>query len=138
YAHQFEVEQRLSSQLDENFEIFIDGMRIQQVLINLLTNAIKFSPPGGMVEINVQQQDDRVQVTVADQGPGIPEDRFNSIFDEFSQADELSTNRKIVASSGLGLSISKQLIEGHGGSIGCYNRGQGGALFYFTLPVTSS
>ena len=114
-------------------ELHADPNRLMQVLANLLSNATKFSPPAATVTLAASLQGDWLRVSVTDQGAGIPEDFRDRIFQRFSQADTSDSGRK--GGSGLGLSISKSIIELHGGRIGYESGDNGGARFYFELPV---
>ena len=114
--------------------------RIVQVLRNLIGNAVSFSPPGGAVILKAKPQGNNVIVTVEDEGPGIPEGSENNIFNRFYQ--ERPTEEKFGTHSGLGLSISKQIVETHGGQISAENRvSEGGevlgARFTVQLPVSA-
>ncbi len=118
----------------EEILVRVDGQRLQQVLANLLSNAIKFSPHNSSVRLQVQKKGDKVRVSVADSGPGVPEVFKSRIFERFSQADS-SDNRK-VGGSGLGLAICRELIVQMNGSIG-YDSVEGlGATFWFELPAS--
>jgi len=108
--------------------------RIAQVLRNLLSNALSFSPPDGAILMTARREDGKVLVTVEDDGPGIPENKLEAIFDRFYT--ERPESEKFGTHSGLGLSISKQIAEAHGGSLKASNRAQGGARFTLTLPAT--
>jgi PAS domain S-box-containing protein len=111
----------------------IDPLRFEQVLTNLLDNAIKYSPMGGPVQIDVSSPDvDHVQVAVRDHGPGIRPEYREHIFERFYQAGE---DPEHVAGMGLGLFISRQIVELHGGSIGAQFPDDGGARFVVTLPA---
>lgn len=110
-----------------------DSMRLQQVLSNFLSNAAKFSPRGGVVEVAARQLGTKVRVEVIDHGPGIPEEFRARIFQKFSQAD--STDARKRGGTGLGLAISKELIERMHGSIGFDSEEGHGARFYFELPI---
>ena len=119
--------------------VFADENRLQQILFNLVGNAIKFSE-AGQVEIGVRQDDDQhdmITVYVADTGIGIPQDKQDDIFKAFEQVDGADTRQ--FAGTGLGLSISKNLVELHGGKIWVESRSKGdtGSTFYFTLPAAS-
>ncbi|MGE0120626.1 MAG: stimulus-sensing domain-containing protein [Dongiaceae bacterium] len=115
----------------------IEG-RLVQVWRNLISNAASFSPPGGSIRIAAARDGDKVRVTVADDGPGIPEGKLAAIFDRFYS--ERPAGEKFGTHSGLGLSISKQIVDAHGGRIVAENRTAGdgrilGALFTVTLPA---
>jgi signal transduction histidine kinase len=115
-------------------EIFADRMRIQQVMINLVNNAIKFTPVG-KIKINVEHLDDKVNIRVSDTGVGIPADQLELIFQEFAQVDT-STTRK-AGGTGLGLPISRRLIEMHGGRLWAESTGVSGegSTFNVELPI---
>jgi signal transduction histidine kinase len=108
-----------------------DERRIRQVIFNLLSNAVKFTPAGGAVDVNAAQVDSEVRVSVADTGPGIaPEDR-ERIFEEFQQTEAGIDQRE---GTGLGLALSKRLVELHGGRIWVESELGKGSTFVFTLP----
>ena len=111
----------------------VDALRLQQVLANYLSNAAKFSPPGGEVAVTVCRRDDTVRVTVSDQGPGVPEAFQPRIFEKFSQADASDSRRR--GGTGLGLAISKELMERMHGCVGFESTPGAGAQFYFDLPI---
>ena len=135
YAQQYQVNLLLVSRLD-GVQVTVDGSRLQQVLSNFLSNAAKFSPKGGQIEINVNQFESLVRVSVQDHGPGIPADFIDRIFHKFSQADSSDTRRK--GGTGLGLAISKELIESMNGTIGFSSAPESGACFYFNLPISTN
>ena len=110
-----------------------DPGRLVQALSNLVTNAIKHSPAGGAIRVEVAARPTHVRVTVRDQGPGVPEAFLAKLFAPFSQAD--STDARSAGGAGLGLYIVRTLIEAHGGSVG-YEPSTGvGAAFFFDLPA---
>ena len=110
-----------------------DSRRLQQVLWNLIHNAIKFTPSGGVVEIAVSLNDRAVQVAVADTGMGIAPEFLPYVFDKFRQADSSTTRRN--GGLGIGLSIAKHLVELHGGSIDAVSDGPDrGSTFRVSLP----
>jgi CheY-like chemotaxis protein/two-component sensor histidine kinase len=112
-----------------------DSTRLQQVVWNLLTNAIKFTPKGGQVQVLLQRVDSQLELSVSDTGIGIPASYLPHVFDRFSQRDS-STTRSF-GGLGLGLAICKQLVELHGGSIRAASQGEGkGATFFVELPVS--
>jgi signal transduction histidine kinase len=111
-----------------------DERRIRQVIFNLLSNAVKFTPAGGAVDVNAAVVDGEVWVSVADTGPGLaPEDR-ERIFEEFQQAKAGLDQRE---GTGLGLALSKRLVELHGGRIWVDSEVGKGSTFVFTLPAWS-
>ncbi len=107
-----------------------DRVFIQEVLINLLDNAIKFTPPETLIEISALAEKDKVIVSVADRGPGIVPDEVNKLFEKFYRGRLLTTERGI----GLGLAICRNIVTAHGGDIWAENRPGGGAVFSFSLP----
>jgi PAS domain S-box-containing protein len=110
-----------------------DAKRLQQVLWNLVHNAVKFTPPGGHIEVRLQRADGRVQIVVQDSGQGITAEFLPHVFERFRQQDSSSTREAF--GLGLGLSIAKHLVELHGGSIRASSGGVGkGATFTVELP----
>lgn len=111
-----------------------DAERLQQVIWNLLSNAVKFTPNGGVVEIVVKRKNGSAEIKVRDDGPGIPADFLPHVFERFSQADSSRTRRH--GGLGLGLAITRHLVELHGGSVKAENREDGnGAVLTVTLPA---
>ncbi|MEP7300006.1 MAG: PAS domain S-box protein [Caldimonas sp.] len=112
-----------------------DSARLQQVVWNLLTNAVKFTPKGGQVQVLLQRVNSHIDLTVSDTGIGIPANFLPHVFDRFSQRDSSTTRR--FGGLGLGLAISKQLVEMHGGSIRVTSQGEGqGSTFVVELPLS--
>lgn len=111
----------------------IDSERLQQVLANFLSNAVKFSPPQGTVDVRVEVERDRARISVQDHGPGISAEFRARIFQKFSQADSSSSRQR--GGTGLGLAISKELIERMGGSIGFHSEPGQGACFFVSFPL---
>ena len=107
-----------------------DEQRLDRVLSNLVANALKYSPKGGTVKVTAIQQRNSVAVRVEDQGPGIPPDMIEAVFERFQQVGGSSKSK---GGSGLGLTICKAIVEMHGGKIWVESRGQGSS-FIFTLP----
>jgi signal transduction histidine kinase len=105
----------------------VDALRIKEVLVNLLSNAVRFSPPGGGVRIDAEPRPGAVVVRVADQGPGIPSHELARIFDRFYKGP---TSK----GSGLGLTIAKSLVVAHGGTIDA-SSGPGGTILTVMLPL---
>lgn len=115
-------------------EVFIDRDRIQQVLTNLISNAVKFSPAGSWVHVTIgRTQSGEALVSVRDQGPGISEEDRAMIFQKFRQGNQ-SGEQGLVKGTGLGLAIAKALIAEHGGEIGVNSEVGQGSVFWFTLP----
>ena len=114
-------------------EVYWDLDRINEVLGNLLSNAFKFTPHGGQVQLTVDAVDLGVRMRVADTGAGIPPDQLHRIFDKFYQADNQGAARAI--GTGLGLAIAKQIVEAHGGTISCQSTEGVGTTFTITLPT---
>jgi PAS domain S-box-containing protein len=110
-----------------------DADRLQQIVWNLLTNAVKFTPKGGHIQVKVQRVDSQVEVVVSDSGIGIRKEFLPHVFDRFRQAD--ATTTRIHGGLGLGLSIVHQLVDLHGGTVSVQSEGEGkGATFTITLP----
>lgn len=114
-------------------QITADPMRLQQVLSNLLSNALKFSPAGSQVLLSAQALGGQIRILVVDQGPGVPAEFVDRLFEKFSQAD--ASDRRQKGGTGLGLAISKELMERMGGCIGFYPRPGGGSVFWVELPA---
>jgi PAS domain S-box-containing protein len=112
--------------------VHADRKRLLQVMTNLLSNAAKFSPEGGTVDVSVEERGPSVRVAVHDRGPGIPESFRGRIFSRFAQADSTAARQK--SGTGLGLAISKRLVEMMQGRIGFEPRDGGGTTFWFDLP----
>ena len=110
-----------------------DADRLQQIVWNLLTNAVKFTPKGGRIQVKLQRVDSHVEIVVSDSGVGINKEFLPHVFDRFRQADASTT--RIHGGLGLGLSIVHQLVDLHGGSVSVHSEGEGkGATFTITLP----
>jgi signal transduction histidine kinase len=113
-----------------------DQTRLQQIVWNLLSNAIKFTPSGGRVDVELTRVGRAAQLQVRDTGDGIAADFLPHVFQQFSQADEASGERR--GGLGLGLAIVKHLVEAHGGDISAESPGAGkGATFTVRLPLRS-
>jgi signal transduction histidine kinase len=110
-----------------------DPDRLAQVLRNLLDNAVKYSPQGGLIVVRGEIQAHEVIVSVADQGFGIAPEHLNRLFEKYFRV-KASPSRG-VAGSGLGLPIAQAIVEGHGGRIWAESRVGQGSTFYFTLPL---
>jgi PAS domain S-box-containing protein len=114
--------------------IHADAEKIQRVLINLLDNALKFTPSGGQVDLSISQQNSHVLISVRDTGPGVPEEFRERIFERFAQVPGASGRRR---GTGLGLAFSKLAVEAHGGSIWVEGNQDQGSRFCIRLPLDS-
>jgi signal transduction histidine kinase/ActR/RegA family two-component response regulator len=116
--------------------VYGDSGRLNQVAINLLANAVKFTPEGGTVYVRLRRVDDTVEMVVTDTGKGIAPEFLTSVFEPFRQADAATT--RVHGGLGLGLSIVKYLVEAHGGTVRADSAGRGqGATFTVRLPVAA-
>jgi K+-sensing histidine kinase KdpD len=116
----------------------LDYVMIDQVLTNLLENALRYTPEGSPIEVNIQQQGKEVVVSVADHGPGIAEAEREQIFDKFYRVHGKTTTSGAVRGTGLGLAICRGLVEAHGGKIWVEESKGGGAEFRFMLPLNDT
>ncbi|RDV80727.1 sensor histidine kinase [Ammonifex thiophilus] len=116
----------------EELPVYADEGRLVQVFMNLVDNAIKFSPPGGRVLVEAEKSDGLLRVQVTDEGPGIPPEELPRIFDSFYSGAARSRSE---LGTGLGLAISKLIVEKHGGHISVQNRPEGGCTFTVLLPA---
>jgi len=118
--------------VDKEIKVYADKLQLEEVLQNLISNALKFTDRNGEVEIGAKKDKGAITVWVADTGIGLTKDQLSHVFEEFYKADP---SRHDLASSGLGLSIAKRIVERHGGKIWAESPGLGkGSTFYFTLP----
>ncbi len=115
--------------------VTLDVFQMKRVLINLCSNALKHSAKGSVVEVNCRRNEDRVIFEVVDEGPGIPDELKEKLFERYQQADDVTARQGF----GLGLYICKVIVEAHGGTIFIQDRhdGKTGAIFYVSLPVGS-
>lgn len=126
------VDKRLSVKLNipSDLSVYADRNRLHDVFVNLLSNAFKFTPEGGQVFIQAFEKEDYVLHEIRDTGIGIPEDKFQKIFEEFYQVESGKHG-----GTGLGLAITKRIVEEHGGKIWVESCLGKGSSFYFTLPI---
>jgi signal transduction histidine kinase len=113
-------------------EAHLDSVRMMQVMRNLLSNAVKFSPRGSTIEIGTCEGEETAVVHVSDQGPGVPEEELDTIFDKFVQSSKTKTG---AGGTGLGLAICHEIMLAHSGRIWAENRPEGGAAFFFEIPL---
>lgn len=116
----------------KEINVLIDGEKIVQVLSNLLNNAIKFTPNGGAIRVDVKILDSKIQVSVIDNGIGINQKNLKKVFLEFIQVSDINDVKK--EGLGLGLAIAKEIVKRHGGEIWAESKKGEGSKFYFTLP----
>ena len=114
-------------------EVWLDELRAQQIVWNLLTNAIKFSPPGSTVRTRTWESDGRVWASIQDEGPGIAPEHRELIFEKFVQLDGSTTRRH--GGVGLGLGLVKELVDLHGGDVRVDSHPGEGATFTFSIPI---
>ncbi len=126
---------KINASLEDNMpRLIIDCERIKQVIVNLLNNAIKFSPCKSEINIYVKKEGDYVVFNVQDFGRGIPKNKKGKIFDTFYQVDS-AKDRKLMGGTGLGLTISRGIVVAHGGNISVDSKLDKGSTFSFTLPL---
>ncbi len=126
-----EVQTDISEELPP---VQLDYLEIEQALTNLIENAVRYTPPGSPINVSAHAEGDQMVISVEDRGPGIPPTDLERVFDKFYRVSGKTSEQQ--AGSGLGLAVSKGLIEAHGGHIWAENREGGGAVFCFTLPLT--
>ncbi len=112
----------------------MDSLLIEQVVVNLLDNALKYTPKDAPIEISAKSENDRLVVEVADKGPGLPPEDLPHLFDKFYRGPQQGRT----SGAGLGLSICKGFVQIHGGTIEAQNRPGGGAIFRFTIPLENN
>jgi signal transduction histidine kinase len=128
--------QRLEVEIESDLpQVSVEPDRITQVLVNLLTNATEYCPEGSAIKVTASAVGSEVEVAVSDDGPGIPADQLDHVFDRFTRAEAGLTQR--VGGTGLGLAIAKSLVELHGGAIGVKSKEGEGATFRIVLPALS-
>ena len=126
--------QALLQQVKPHLHVQADAMRFKQILMNLVANAIKFTPESGRIELAARQVDDQVRIEVRDNGPGIPPDQQQRIFEAFVR---LTQTGSATEGTGLGLAITSRLVELHGSKLGIESQPGEGTCFYFSLPLVA-
>jgi len=117
--------------------IELDYLQIDQVLTNVLENAVRYTPAKSPIEISACVTNGQIEVSIADHGPGIPPYELNRIFDKFYRVSGTLRKNTSIMGTGLGLAVCRGLIEAHGGHIWAENRPEGGVIFRFTLPMSA-
>jgi signal transduction histidine kinase len=124
---------QVSTQVPDSLPPMIsDRDKVKQVMLNLLTNAVKYNRPNGSIQVQVEAGADLVRISVVDSGKGVPPEATTRLFEKFYRAPD---SDKYATGTGLGLPIAKRIIEALGGEIGMRSSGAGGSTFYFSLPV---
>lgn len=113
--------------------VYADTNRLKQVVFQLLSNALKFTPEGGKITIYSRTVNDMCEISVTDTGPGVPDEHMEDIFDKFTKLDDTGA----VTGTGLGLAIAKNIVDNWRGTIGVENNPGGGARFHFTVPLAN-
>ncbi len=128
------IEKNLSVRIDipPDLRVSADRNALHDIVINLLSNAFKFTDDGGRISVRASQRNESVLVEIEDTGMGIPEDKLQMIFNEFYQVEGGK-----YGGTGLGLAIAKRLVEAHGGNIWVESQLEKGSTFYFTLPLSA-
>ncbi|MEI4829689.1 cell wall metabolism sensor histidine kinase WalK [Bacillus sp. FJAT-53711] len=134
----FEISKEQNVSFNRSFSkksrfIEIDEDKITQVLYNIISNALKYSPEGGTVTYRLREREDMLEVSISDQGMGIPKENVDKVFERFYRVDK-ARSRKL-GGTGLGLAIAKEMIQAHGGSIWAKSEEGKGTTIYFTLPM---
>ena len=142
--HAIEINRPVATHADIDLEVtkidpgtvYVDPQRFDQVMTNLLANAIKFSSAGNKVEVSAEHHDDKVRIAVRDNGVGVPEEFHTQIFNKFEQAD--SSDSRKYGGTGLGLSIVKFIVEKFNGTVGFRSVPGRETVFYFDIPMAAS
>ncbi|HXH99162.1 MAG TPA: HAMP domain-containing sensor histidine kinase [Sphingobacteriaceae bacterium] len=117
---------------DMELQIIADSERVDQVIINMVNNAIKYAPDSKEIIIHIEKADDMARVSITDQGPGISSQKIPHLFDRYFRVDSSGSQ---YSGLGLGLYISSEIIKKHGGDIGVNSETGKGSTFWFTLPA---
>ncbi len=115
-------------------QVWVDPARVAHVFANLLSNALKFTPPGGKVTLSAKSEGEFVRFQVSDTGVGIPEKYLPLVFEQFFRVPGQGTGTGV----GLGLAIVKDIVEAHGGTVGVESREGTGSTFHFTLRIAGN
>jgi signal transduction histidine kinase len=125
---------RMATDVDPSLDhIVADERKFKQILLNLLTNAVKFTPDGGRIDVAARRRDAMLEVAVTDTGIGIAKEDQQAVFEEFRQVGRHYTNKQ--EGTGLGLTLTRRFVELHGGTIGVVSEPGAGSTFTFTIPL---
>jgi signal transduction histidine kinase len=117
-------------------EVMVDPQRFQQVVGNLIDNALRYAPAGSVIDLTIKRKNNTVELAVSDEGTGIPQDELKHVFDRFWRGEK--SRARSTGGAGLGLSIARQLVEAQGGKISAQNRSPKGFEVLITLPVNGN
>jgi signal transduction histidine kinase len=129
---EFDKQHDITLDGEQHLQITADKTQVEQVIINLLNNAVKYTPSGGNIVVKIEKQENEVKVTVIDTGIGISEDKTPYIFERYYRGDHPVLN---VSGLGLGLFTSREIIKSHDGEMGVSSQEGKGSAFWFTLPL---
>jgi signal transduction histidine kinase len=113
----------------------MDAGRVEQILNNLLSNGLRYTPPGGTLTLRLAVSHEQAKIMMSDTGPGIPPEALPQLFERFYRVDRARSRQQ--GGTGLGLAIARQLALAHGGDLSAANRPEGGAVFTLSLPLAS-
>jgi two-component system, OmpR family, phosphate regulon sensor histidine kinase PhoR len=137
HSRALEKQLKIENTVGENVMVSADSDRLQQVLYNLVENAIKYGRQGGQVRVGASPlSNGKIEISVMDDGPGIPLDAKDRIFERFFRVDRARSRE--TGGTGLGLAIVKHIVQAHGGDVGVRSEAGQGSTFYFTLPLEES
>jgi K+-sensing histidine kinase KdpD len=139
HMHPLLRQRELRTHLEENLPLLdLDYIQMDQVLTNLIENAVRYTPRDTPIDLDIEQKDGAILITVADRGPGIPQADLERVFDKFYRVQRDKRKSNYPTGSGLGLAVCKGVVEAHGGHIWAQNREGGGVIFSVTLPLNKS
>ncbi len=123
----------ITNDIAKEIAVNVDNEITERIFVNILTNAIKFTPTNGLIILRAKKEDEFIQISITDTGTGIPADKLHVVFDKFNQISVKKTGK--IRSTGIGLTFCKMAIEAHGGQINVKSEIEKGTTFYFSLPL---